>query len=317
MAISINGTTGISGVDGSAGTPAVQGTDSNTGLVFPAADTVAVATSGTERMRIDSSGNVGIGTSSPSVNAASVTQRLSVNIGGTDKSGISIQHGLTAAEAYASVGAQFAYNNTGSSSEVRFINTVLNGASTAIGFATNDGSTLAERARIDSSGNFWLGGATANVAPVLGYNKDSSGGYWIKNANTTSVTTAYDFLINNVRVGAITTSGSSTAYATSSDYRLKENISPLADALTTVAQLKPVNYTWKSSGEAGHGFIAHELQAVVPDCVIGEKDAVDSDGNPVYQGIDTSFLVATLTAAIQELKAENDALKARLDAANL
>jgi squalene cyclase len=59
----------------------------------------------------------------------------------------------------------------------------------------------------------------------------------------------------------------------------------------------------------GQGFIAHELQSVVPDCVTGEKDAVDKEGNPVYQGIDTSFLVATLVAAIQELKAEVDALK--------
>ena len=65
MAITINGTTGIAGVDGSASTPAVQGTDTNTGIFFPAADTIAFGEGGAEVMRINSSGNVGIGTSSP------------------------------------------------------------------------------------------------------------------------------------------------------------------------------------------------------------------------------------------------------------
>jgi len=77
--------------------------------------------------------------------------------------------------------------------------------------------------------------------------------------------------------------------------------------LSVVQQLKPVTYDWKSTGDASQGFIAHELQAVVPDCVTGDKDAVDAEGNPQYQGIDTSFLVATLTAAIQELNTKVDA----------
>lgn len=108
------------------------------------------------------------------------------------------------------------------------------------------------------------------------------------------------------QVGNIQANTSSVAYNTSSDYRLKEDIAPMTGALAKVTQLKPVTYKWKSSGEDGQGFIAHELQAVIPDCVTGDKDAIDDDGKPVYQGIDTSFLVATLTAAIQELKAIND-----------
>jgi hypothetical protein len=80
----------------------------------------------------------------------------------------------------------------------------------------------------------------------------------------------------------------------------------MVGALDKVAKLKPVTYKWKIDGEAGEGFIAHELQKVCPSAVVGEKDAVDAEGNPQYQGIDTSFLVATLTAAIQELKAIND-----------
>jgi hypothetical protein len=81
-----------------------------------------------------------------------------------------------------------------------------------------------------------------------------------------------------------------------------------------VAALKPVTYKWKADGFYGQGFIAHELQSVVPDCVVGEKDAVDENGDPSYQGIDTSFLVATLTAAIQELTAKVTALEAKVGA---
>jgi hypothetical protein len=98
--------------------------------------------------------------------------------------------------------------------------------------------------------------------------------------------------------------------------------------LAKVAALKPVSYKWKSDGSDSQGFIAHELAEIVPECVVGEKDAVetytDEDGNeatrPVYQGIDTSFLVATLTAAIQEQQATITALTTRitaLEAANV
>ena len=114
------------------------------------------------------------------------------------------------------------------------------------------------------------------------------------------------------QVGNIQANTSSVAYNTSSDYRLKEDIAPMTGALAKVTQLKPVTYKWKSDGEEGQGFIAHELQAIVPDCVTGAKDAVDADGKPVYQGIDTSFLVATLTAAIQELKTIVDAQAAEI-----
>ena len=81
----------------------------------------------------------------------------------------------------------------------------------------------------------------------------------------------------------------------------------MTGALAKVTQLKPVTYKWKADGSDGEGFIAHELAEVCPHAVNGEKDAVDDDGNPKYQGIDTSHLVATLTAAIQELKAIVDA----------
>jgi len=120
------------------------------------------------------------------------------------------------------------------------------------------------------------------------------------------------FRRNGSERGKINITDSATQYQTSSDYRLKENITALKNGLEIVAKLKPSSFTWvqERGGQQDTGFIAHELAEVCPNAVTGEKDAVDDKGKPVYQGIDTSFLVATLTAAIQELKAEFDAYKA-------
>jgi hypothetical protein len=173
-------------------------------------------------------------------------------------------------------------------------------------------------ARIDPSGNL-LVGTTSTSVPGNGFAliQSGSGSYGvIGHASGTASGTFYlGFTLNGSAIGSIQQSGTTNVlYSTSSDYRLKEDIQPMVGALAKVSALKPVTYKWKSDGSDGQGFIAHELQAVVPDCVTGEKDAVDADGKPVYQGIDTSFLVATLTAAIQELKADLDATKAELAA---
>jgi hypothetical protein len=127
-------------------------------------------------------------------------------------------------------------------------------------------------------------------------------------------TTVYliDFVNGNGVVGTISTNGTATTYSTSSDYRLKTNVKPMQGALDKVDALNPVTFDWVTDGAPSQGFIAHELQAVVPECVVGEKDAVNNQGEPIYQSIDTSFLVATLTAAVKELKSEVDALKRKI-----
>jgi hypothetical protein len=136
----------------------------------------------------------------------------------------------------------------------------------------------------------------------------------IKPTTNNSYTAIQFFNSSQSGIGAITCTTSATSYGTGSDYRLKENVLPMTGALNKVAQLRPVTFDWISDKTASQGFIAHELQAVVPDCVVGEKDGVDADGNPKYQAIDTSFLVATLTAAIQEQQVLITALTARITA---
>jgi hypothetical protein len=120
------------------------------------------------------------------------------------------------------------------------------------------------------------------------------------------------FYRNNANVGSIAVDTNNTGYNTSSDYRLKDNPQLITNGLATINQIKPVTFTWKSDGSSGEGFIAHELQQVVPRAVTGEKDAVDSEGKPQYQGVDASKLVPFLVSAIQELKTKVESLEAEI-----
>jgi hypothetical protein len=172
-----------------------------------------------------------------------------------------------------------------------------------IGIGANPVTSGAASGRLfvsTSSGNGICSNATVGTGYRFASNALSEGGTFYH----------MNIIENGTQRGSITSNGSVTLYNTTSDYRLKENVLPMAGALDKVAALKPVTYDWIESKAKGQGFIAHELQAVIPDAVVGVKDAVDSEGNPKYQQIDTSVLVATLVSAIQELKAEFDAYKA-------
>jgi hypothetical protein len=194
----------------------------------------------------------------------------------------------------------------------------------------NPDTTVNERARITENGTFLIGATGTDLSATVGWGCNASGGGGttvnISNTNeaftynnlSTAGTAQIDFRTANSEKGNISWNNSSTTYNTSSDYRLKNSIAPMTGALAKVALLKPCTYKWNADGSDGEGFIAHELAEVVPQCVTGKKDAVREDGvTPRYQGVDTSFLVATLTAAIQEQQVIIESLKARLDAANL
>jgi hypothetical protein len=248
-----------------------------------------------ERMRIDSSGNVGIGTATP---LEKLSVHSAIGIRGSDFSSLSY-FGST-------VNTTGVY--TGLDSGGGFVINVRDAGYQA--FSTSN----TERMRIDSNGALLVGTTTRMYAATMTVAAISSTYTYASIRGGTGSEGHLVFENGNGAVGTIFTSGTGTSYNTTSDYRLKENIAPMQGALDIISQLKPVTYNWKADGSDGQGFIAHELQAVVPDCVTGEKDAVNAEGKPLYQGIDVSFLVATLTAAIQELKAIVDAQAVRIAA---
>lgn len=103
-------------------------------------------------------------------------------------------------------------------------------------------------------------------------------------------------------------------FVVSSDYRLKENVVPLGESLPKLKLIKPSSYTRKDTGKSEDGFIAHELQEVIPQAVFGEKDKVLEDGTPVYQGVDASRIMPLVVKSLQELASKVEALEAELAA---
>jgi hypothetical protein len=179
-------------------------------------------------------------------------------------------------------------------------------------------TNAAERARIDASGNL-LVGATSMVASgkaLIQWNSSTGvEGLILDDTDSTAVGRfAQKFRRNGSVVGSVQTTLTATVYATSSDYRLKEDVQPMVGSVDRLMALKPVNFAWKVDGSRVDGFLAHEAQEVVPECVTGEKDAVDDEGKPVYQGIDQSKLAPLLVAALQEALTKIEALEARVAA---
>lgn len=292
--------------------------DTNTGIFFPAADTIAFSTAGTEDARFDASGNLMIGTTTQ-ISKLTVNGGIALS-GGAGASGFAFYPYYNSATSYNAISA----NNNG---DLTFITGVtapairacvdtsgnlLVGAIGSYPYSTSnsistiaaDGTTISLQATAAGGPSFrlWAPGSSQ-----LYFDNTGTGTYVFSKQNGSSYATV-SAVINNV-----------------SDRRLKENIRPLAGALDRVLSLKPVVYSFKSDvtpampwgTDLVDGFLADEFGDVIPGGTYGEKDAVNEDGSIKPQQIDLTRAIPLLTAAIQEqqaiikqLKADVDALKA-------
>jgi hypothetical protein len=298
--------------------------DTNTGIFFPAADTIAFTEGGVESMRIDSSGNVGIGTSSPA-------QKL--HIAGTGDTRLQVESTSSGAGVVyinASTAALAAYN-TIQSRNGSTVQWAIGGSGTenALPFYTN-GTT--ERMRIDSSGNVGIGTSSpavplevvgqirsststqvsmyifgaAGVKPIFRINEFGVRDWDISAGNFSSGT----FSIQSAGANGVYLNGAAaTSWSSASDERVKTDLKPIEDAATKVSTLRAVTGRYKTDevGVSRSFLIAQDVQAVLPEAV---GLSVMSDGSEVL-GLAYTEVIPLLVAAIKELKAEIDLLKGK------
>ena len=319
MPIAINGTTGISGVDGSASAPALQGSDSNTGVSF-GTDTVNLNTGGSTRYSIDSSGDIQAGGANPVFTGSSLSSfKIAAPDGGSR---------YFFGEIGNSVSSQLSLYNSSDQQKVRIAagdgtgdgNTFFNGGNVGI----NTSSPSDRLQVIIGTKSFGISNTNARIQRGFsgGGSIDDDGMWFVDNDSTSGTYIRFWQTVGGAhQIGSISHGTSSTSYNTSSDYRLKENVVPISDGITRLKTLKPSRFNFKNeTGKTLDGFLAHEVTAV-PEAITGTKDEVSETdepqlgykkGDPIYQGIDQSKLVPLLTAALQEAVAKIEVLETKV-----
>jgi hypothetical protein len=276
---------------GAVSAPAITTTgDTNTGIFFPAADTIAFAEGGAEAMRIHASSGVSIGnTTDPG------TTNLSVS-GTTSSSKFIPTGGSATGNGMYLPGSNEVAISTNGVERMRYLSdgTVLCGTTDSGFFANN----------VVGTGLFGTNGfiAASRSGALSGlFNRFTSDGDVV------------EFRRQGSAVGAVNVTTTGTTYTTISDYRLKTVDGLLTSSGEFIDALKPKIGTWNIDGSKFVGFIAHELQEVSPSSVNGEKDGVDEEGNPALQAIDSasSEMIANMVAELQSLRKRVAQLEAK------
>ena len=280
----------------------IDSNDSATDQIFVIGHNQTAVDGSNSFFLINESGFIGMGDTPSNLTSEIVTITTPASGGGQ---GIAFKRLDTNSD---QVCGQIRWSNN-STDDLAFIKAKTDGANTAgaIQFFTNTGSGIGEKARINKNGVFMLGTTTPKSAGDNPTDENSTvfgPGYLYLQRDDSSSINQVIFGKDGQTVGNIITT-TATSYVSASDYRMKENVDYTWDATSRLKQLKPARYNWiaDETNTLEDGFLAHEVATVVPNAVFGEKDAVDSNGNPEMQGVDPGKLIPLLVKTIQELEA--------------